>query len=575
MAVNVIASTLETLKLMSVADRENLKKQMEFDGLLFTEICFPDIITKYLTEEEKYSFLNGSLDRSEYVPIHHYEYYQVWDRIFKRELNYAMLVFFRTAAKTTIKRISLTRNICYGHRIVIPLIGCTAEKSNADIHAVQRYIEHNRIIRFLFGNLRGAIWNVRGAEFYSPEGSRIKMTSHGIFSEIRGVLEVDDRPDLVPLDEFETEKACEYEEQRIKISNVLYHEVFRMGEGNDRTAFMLTNTIPHPESFTAKARTNPMFQPPLGIYREYPVSFSPSITKHENGSVTISEHFDIGEPIWGRAYGHDYLMREYNKYKNNNDMVGFYQELYNIPKQETKSKFDTTQIKELDCRYIVAGDISYIEITIDNEVKRVNAYAFTGHDPASGRSNPENDNTSMVTLLKTPVMTETGKEYHYVLVNIFDGKVEVEEQRDMLFRNFDEYKPKESKLETFNMAYGIYTMCLNKKKKIRSKINLTRWEVTTTTKDDKFVDYLIPLVNHGKISYIKGCKKVDVLKDQLKLSRSKKRKDDIVDALFLAIIASERYDVPIENIGLLLMTRIKKRNPLFEEPKKVLNYMEI
>lgn len=572
--VDVVESTLYALQRMPDKQIFNLIDKMEFDGFLFSTVVFPQVITKYLSYDDKLMFLENRLPKRIICPEHHEGYYNTWDDIFRGDLTHAFIVFFRTAAKTTIKRFNLAKNICYGHRKMVPLIGAKEEKSKADIEAVQNYILYNKIINFLFGTMKGGTWNQRGAEFYSPSGTRIKYTAHGMMSEIRGILEIDDRPDLVPLDEFETEKDCDSEIIMKKIERIILNEVYQLGEGNDRTAFFFTNTIPHPDSFTARARTNPDFQSPNGVYLEYSVSDSPSIIRGDDGEVVIDDDFDPGKPIWENAYNKEYILRKYNSMKRAKNLSGFFQEFYNIPKQNTAANFKVDRIREMDVKFFVTPTITYIERENDGNIRRINAYTFTGYDPASGRKDPGNDDSSILTLAKIPVMTGKGRDYHYLILDIFFGKIDIEEQRDIVFRHFEKYKTKSSMVETFVMQYGLYTMLQNKKTKIRSKINVEKWEVGGN-KDQKFIDYLQPIVNHGKLSYIKGCRNIEIFKRQLKLTKSKRRRDDIVDALFLAYIASEPYDVPAINVSLEFIKNARNKNILFHQKEvKEFNYVE-
>lgn len=549
--VDVVKATLDGLKAMSNEEIAYLGELMRYDTKKFVLTCFPDIVCSNWTDEKKIKFLKGELKLSQIFPKHHLIMYDLYDRWIAGEINNLCFVLFRKAGKTAIKRMVATKIIAYHLAHVMMFVSETIGQAKEDVDSIKYYIEVNPIIKYLFANMKGGTWNKEEAEFQS-QGSTTYIITKSVGSRMAGMLHRDFRVDFTFCDEFESLKNSNTETQRNIISGIIQKEIMHIGDGNFKHRLLIQNTIVHPESYAAKAKRDQRYNNEHGKYYECAISETPSVYyNHElKKYITDPPHlFQVGTPIWPDTLSMEYIKNQLEVFAFNNGGKDFWeilQEWWNIPRMDYKAIFFPERIEEVDVKFKISNGITYIEKMIDGEIHKLLVDVYDGIDPASGR-NDQTDDTSKVTIARLP-------DNKWIILDVYVGIIEFEEQCNMIYDSIKKFRPKITLIESVNYQYSLYSVV--RKEVVKQKYGtLIKDFNTQKSKNNKFKEGLTTLVNQGTISYITGCRNINVLKQELAHFNKEEDNDDTVDALYLSVIAAKDRIPKMADVNMLIRSK--------------------
>jgi hypothetical protein len=122
---------------------------------------------------------------------------------------------FRGGAKSTIAEEAIIIKALFREFKNGLIVGASFDRAAARLHAIKRELEGNDMIRELFGDLRGQPWGEDKIEL----STGIVIQALGKGQSLRGIKELDQRPDLIFADDLEDRVDTQKPESRQKIKD--------------------------------------------------------------------------------------------------------------------------------------------------------------------------------------------------------------------------------------------------------------------------------------------------------------------------------------------------------------------
>lgn len=131
-------------------------------------------------------------------------------------------IAFRGSAKTTRLRIFTSKRIAYGISRTILYIGASEDKAIQSVSWIRNQLERNAFWRETFGLAKGGKWEETRAEIvHKTFGHTINILAAGVYGSLRGINLDDWRPDLIVLDDPQTDETAATEVQRDKLTELI------------------------------------------------------------------------------------------------------------------------------------------------------------------------------------------------------------------------------------------------------------------------------------------------------------------------------------------------------------------
>lgn len=555
--IDVVQATLDSLKSLTADQLQELGKQMRYDTKKYVSVVFPDIITKAFSDEKKIAFINGELIINEIFPKHHLKMYEIYDGLIDGDIRNAAMILFREGAKTTLKRMVSTKIISYAIFNVQLFVSETIRQAKNDIDTIKHYIDTNPIIRYLFSEMKGGVWNKEEATFYS-QGKELYILAGSVGSKMRGLNHKGNRVGITFCDDFESPENSGTELSRESVTNTIDNDILHIGEGNFEHRLAIQGTTAHPLAYLPKARTDLRFKEPYGIFYECAISDTDSVKYNyinKKYDVAPIESFDVGNPTWPETKPRKYIQYQFDiaTQGGGKTMWRILQEWWNVPRQESKALFDTNKIIEFKGKFVSKHGITYIEREIDGKLNKMLVDVYAGVDPASGRGD-QCDDTAGVTAARLP-------NGDFVLLNVKFINEEFDEQKKMCHTILRKYSPRIMRIETIAYQYSLFTTVKKEARLNQCNSIIKDWD-HKKNKNNKFKEGLTDLVNTGKLYYITGCEGIEVLKRQLANFNRQEDKDDTGDGLYLMWISAGDRLPKNMNVDALVRTKMIYNDPV-------------
>lgn len=455
-------------------------------------------------------------------------------KILGSDKKYSCIIAFRGSGKSTIGHtIDTTHDICHQSSPFTIFLSETIDQASADLISVQDELESNDLIRDLYGQLAGDIWNKESME--ARNGCYVMCRGTG--SKIRGLKWKNQRPTKIKLDDTESEANTMTEKQRNNYSRWIFSNVLRAGMPGE-TFFQFMGTIVHPQAFLANARNMDMFKGDNGNYLEIPVEKD-------------------GIPAWPKLYPMSYITEERERYKAHGKLPQFLQEMYHIPYSEGKASFNTALIRMLPSVYRQDYGVSYL---LHDETK-IPINVYMGVDPADS-DNESADETVITTIGILPSKTPGRDLMKVVLLDVQSMRLAPSRVVTAICDIADKYRPK---IITFEEQGGraAYIDLLRLEMRKRGTFHAIKPFKTNVSKTNKWLNGLEPYINGGYLNYLPSTQGLDKLISELENYNTESRDhDDAIDALFLAIenaYAPQQYDVDLTIRNIIDLKDHKKR----------------
>lgn len=467
---------------MTANERMLLYRAMSVDKELFARIVMQHIVKS--------------------VPPYQSELY----RLLSERTKYLCVVSFRGSAKSTIGHtIDTTHDICFGHEPFTLFISESVDQSTADLVNVQTEIEQNQFIHRLFGKLVGPEWNRGSIE--TKNGCYVM--SRGYKSKLRGIKFKNTRPTKVKLDDIESEDNTDTERQRRLLQKWIYKQVFRVGMPN-RTQFQFFGTIVNQDAFLAKAKTNPYFTGRDGKYVEIPIEKN-------------------GVPAWEAMYPMPWIVNEKDKYRQNNMLAEFMQEMYHVPAVDGRTPFDVGKITPIGASFRTRSGVNYLQTF----TQKIYINVYVGIDPADSEE-ARADFTSIVVIgvLPSRNLNDIKK---VVILHVEQVKMSPSKMVVKASSICQRFNPKSVTFEVQGGREAYFEMLRSQMLRDGHAYPMRRFK-TNQSKSNKWLKELEPYIANSCVSVLDNCDNWETMKSEMESFNEEVRDhDDTIDGLFLAI----------------------------------------
>lgn len=443
------------------------------------------------------------------VPEFHKEIYNGMDSM-NDEQRFFAGILFRGAAKSTIKNIFIIKAACHQRHPFIMMISETEEQSVLDLVGIAEEFECNELIQyFYFGNksTKGTIWNKGFIEL----SNGVAICSKGMNSRIRGSKHKNQRPTLVVMDDFESRNSLATPETRKIVFDTVDAVILPMGDVGCH--FIFLNTIVSPLAY---------MQDQINLRKKGVGLFSEPTGKLVFKCITYKDENGKEYATWEKRFPLSEVSKLKQRYTEKNALPVFYQEYYNVPKEESDPKFNISLIQPINGKFVKRKYVKYIEI--DN--KKIPINTFQGVDPAV-RLHENADDTCLFII-------GIDKNSNVYILDIEAGKFEETTKPLLILNQAERFKIDSGTIETFGAHFSLYAYVQKAMRELNRYFLFHEFGRSKSGKGAKYKEGLEPLINSGKVSYLTSCSNIDLMKEQMsKFSGGKTEHDDLIDGFYL------------------------------------------
>ena len=392
---------------------------------------------------------------------------------------------------------------------------------------IKYHLTHSDKFKDVFGDLgptTASRWT--HTDIVLANGTRIVAVGTG--KRVRGFIEGDTRPNLIIVDDFESELNAYTAEARAKNRKWLTEAV--IPSLSDEGKIAMIGTVISEDCFLCWAK------------------------KSSAWSVLWYSIWDDNEKsIWPERFPKERILGIKEEFKSVGNINGFFQEYMNIAQSPEDAPFQPKWIKLHHYEYKrIQGQNCLIknEGEENEEIKPVELY--TGVDPASSLS----IRADYFVIATVAIDSENNK----YLIDLYRNRISPAEQPGMIIKTFKKYKPRRVKVETVGYQEALRTAVRELMREDQLYIpGLESGVKPRNSKSERLLS-LVPLFAKGTFYF-----KDEHTHAQAEfLSYPKGKHDDIMDAIWTALDGSKPC-------------RIKQFNKLSEEewrnPKKNLDWM--
>lgn len=145
-----------------------------------------------------------------------------WEPLEDPEARLVNLIAYRGSSKTTRLRTFTSKRIAYGVSRTVLYIGASERDAIRSVTWVRNQVERNHFWRQTFGLRPGKKWEETQIEIeHGGFGHTIWLLGAGITGSLRGINFDDYRPDLIIVDDPQTDETAATEEQREKVVDLI------------------------------------------------------------------------------------------------------------------------------------------------------------------------------------------------------------------------------------------------------------------------------------------------------------------------------------------------------------------
>lgn len=362
---------------------------------------------------------------------------------------------------------------------------------------IKYHLTHSKTFKDLYGDLgpnTAKRWT--NNDIVLANGARIIAVGTG--QRVRGFIEGDTRPNLIVVDDFESELNAATAEARVKNRKWMTEAVIPSLSDDGR--IVMVGTVISEDCFLNWARGSSAWQTLwYGIIDE------------------------DGEPIWKERFPLERIEKIKAEYASVGNLNGFYQEYMNIAQSPEQAPFKPEYIKvhSYDYERIDGQNCLVKERGDEKEIKPVEIYM--GIDPASSLG--IRADYFVIAIIAIDV------DNNKYVVDIIRGRFDPAIQPDKIISAFKKYRPKRTKVET--VAYQEALRSAVRKQMVEQNLYIPGLEtgVKPRTRKSERLLSLVPMLAKGEFFF----RPQDTVAQQEFLSYPKGKHDDIMDAIWTAL----------------------------------------
>ena len=147
---------------------------------------------------------------------------EIWEPLENPKIRLVNLICFRGSSKTTRLRTFASKRIAYGISRTVLYVGASEKDAIRSVQWLRTQVERNKLYKETFGLVEGRKWEETQIEIqHGVFGHTIWVLAAGITGSLRGINFDDYRPDLIIVDDPQTDETAATLEQRNKISDLI------------------------------------------------------------------------------------------------------------------------------------------------------------------------------------------------------------------------------------------------------------------------------------------------------------------------------------------------------------------
>ena len=459
----------------------------------------------------------------EVPPFHHEIYKSLSDETLKRVLIAAP----RGTAKSTVTSLILPlHKIAFkssDRDLFIVIISESQTQSINFLSRIKYHLENSTNFQQMFGDYGPTTakrWT--NNDIVLANGARIVAVGTG--QRVRGFIEGDTRPNLIIVDDYESELNASTQEGRAKNRKWITEAV--IPSLSDEGRIVMIGTVISEDCFLYWAKDSPAWE-----------------------TLWFSIYNDDGKSIWEERFPEERIMQIKQEFESVGNLNGFYQEYMNEAQSPDNAPFKPEYIKLHHYSFKREKGQNVLTRTIDGRVDRKLIDVYCGIDPASSLAA-----RSDFFVIATMGIDSDGNKY---IIDILRDKLDPAIQPETIIKTYKKYKPKRMKIETVGyqealrsnvrklmLDEGLYIPGLEKGIKPRQK------------KSERLLSLVAPLAR-GEFYF----RPEDIHAQQEFLSYPRGKHDDILDAIYYALLSSKP-------------PRKKEWDPDYKQkPRKILDWL--
>jgi len=456
-----------------------LKKFRENIGL-FGKICFPTALNRDIP------------------PFHNELYSHLRNEARKRLLIAAPR---GTAKSTTVSLIYPLWKVAFkpNHEdLFIVIISESQSQSINFLSRIKYHLSHSKTFSDNFGEMGPTTarrWT--NNDIILANGARIIAVGTG--QRVRGFIEGDTRPNLIIIDDFESELNAFTAEARAKNRKWITEAVIPSLSDDGRITMI--GTVISEDCFLCWAKESPAWD-----------------------VLWYSIWDDDEKSLWEARFPKKRILQIKDEFASVGNLNGFYQEYMNIAQSPDEAPFKPEYIKIHHYDYEIRdGQAILVKKLPDEDEEIVPVAVYSGVDPASSLSIKAD-----FFVIATVGIDSKGNHY---MINLVRTKVDPAEQPDMIIKIFKKYKPRRMKIET--VAYQEALRSAVRKQMQEQNLYIPGLEkgVKPRNRKSERLLSLVPLLAKGQFFF----RPQDIEAQAEFLSYPRGKHDDVMDAVWTAL----------------------------------------
>ena len=397
--------------------------------------------------------------------------------------------------------------------LVYPLWRAAFKKSNEDLFIViisesqaqsinflsriKYHLDNSKMFHDLFGNLGSSTaerWT--HTDVILANGARIVAVGTG--QRVRGFLQGDTRPNLIIVDDFESELNAATPEARAKNKKWMTEAV--VPSLSDEGKIAMIGTVISEDCFLYWIKDSKAWN-----------------------VLWYSIINDKDESLWPERFPLERIQQIKEEFQSIGNLNGFYQEYMNIAQSPDDAPFKPEWMKLHHYEYKRENGQNLLVRDLGEETKTIPVELYCGVDPASSLSARAD-----FFVLSIIAVDFEGNKY---VVDIFRDRISPAEQPQKIIDMYKKYKPRRVKVETTGYQEALRTGTRQIMQEEGLYIPGLEAGVKPRTKKSERLLSLVPMFARGQFYW----RPQDLAGQQEFLSYPRGKNDDIMDSIWTAL----------------------------------------
>ena len=461
------------------AQLEALKK-MRSNMALFGRYCFPTAL------------------RKQTPPFHHEVYASLKDDDIRRVLIAAPRGTAKSTVTTLIYPLWRTAFKASNEDLFIVIISESQAQSINFLSRIKYHLTHSDKFKQVFGDMgpnTAARWT--GTDVVLANGTRIVAVGTG--QRVRGFIEGDTRPNLIVVDDFESELNAFTSEARAKNRKWITEAV--IPSLSDEGKICMIGTVISEDCFLYWAKDSSAWK-----------------------TLWYSIWDEDQKSIWPEMFPKELILEIKSEFSSVVNINGFYQEYMNIAQSPEDAPFQPKWIQMHHYQFERRGGQGCLVRRLDDDEEKVLPVdVYCGIDPASSLSRRAD-----FFVIASIAVDADNRKY---LVDCVQKRISPAEQPGEIIRIFKKFRPKRMKIETVGYQEALRTATRQLMQEENLYISgLEKGVKPRNAKSERLLS-LVPMFAKGDFFF----RPEDINAQQEFLSYPKGKHDDIMDAVWTAL----------------------------------------